>query len=191
MLSGAQAERLRGVEGMRASALSDVFDAVPIGPLDSDQHMPTSSSPTQLWSPFDSSSAADPSLQHLHLHQTDSAERTPNKLDLTPHEAAARQGMLADSFFPALKNDAHGADMDTPEQMQKNDPLATQIWKLYSKARTQLPNAERMENLTWRMMAMSMRRAERDRNKGYERRHVQLLTSPPAVSDPNSRRFCC
>ena len=60
------------------------------------------------------------------------------------------------------------------EQMQKNDPLGTQIWKLYSRAKTQLPNAERMENLTWRMMAMNMRRAELDRNKGYECRHIPL-----------------
>ncbi|KAL9100056.1 MAG: hypothetical protein Q9187_009411, partial [Circinaria calcarea] len=46
--------------------------------------------------------------------------------------------------------------------MQKNDPLATQIWKLYSKTKTQLPNQERMENLTWRMMAMSLKRKERE-----------------------------
>ena len=44
--------------------------------------------------------------------------------------------------------------------MQKKDPLATQIWKLYSKTKTRLPNQERMENLTWRMMAMSLKRRE-------------------------------
>ncbi|KAK9475114.1 uncharacterized protein V1510DRAFT_400777 [Dipodascopsis tothii] len=43
----------------------------------------------------------------------------------------------------------------------KDDPMATQIWRLYSKARTALPNQERMENITWRMMAMSLRRRER------------------------------
>jgi GATA-binding protein len=80
-----------------------------------------------------------------------------SKLDFSP-DAAARKGMLRDSFFPTWRNDAASANLDSPEEMQKNDPLATQIWKLYSKAKTQLPNAERMENLTWRMMAMSMRK---------------------------------
>lgn len=50
------------------------------------------------------------------------------------------------------------------DEMQENDPLATQIWKLYLKARYQLPNAARMENLTWRMMTVTMKRAELNRN---------------------------
>jgi len=93
-------------------------------------------------------------------------------MDLSPSEDAARRGMLEDAMFPAFGNDASSPSVESPEQMQKNDPLGTQIWRLYSRAKTQLPNAERMENLTWRMMAMNMRRAELDRNKGYECRHV-------------------
>ncbi|KAK6511955.1 hypothetical protein TWF481_000855 [Arthrobotrys musiformis] len=45
--------------------------------------------------------------------------------------------------------------------MQKQDPLATQIWKLYSRTRSSLPNQERMENLTWRMMSMKLKREQR------------------------------
>lgn len=93
-------------------------------------------------------------------------------MDFSPAEDAARRGMLEDTIFPAFGNDAGSPSVESPEQMQKNDPLGTQIWKLYSRAKTQLPNAERMENLTWRMMAMNMRRAELDRNRGYECRHV-------------------
>ncbi|KAH8730531.1 area protein [Phaeosphaeriaceae sp. PMI808] len=100
-------------------------------------------------------------------------------MDLSPDEAAHR-GMLDEAIFPAFGNDAHSPSVDSPEQMQKNDPLGTQIWKLYSRAKTQLPNAERMENLTWRMMAMNMRRAELHRNKGYGRRHP-FLSSPCAT----------
>ncbi|SNX86194.1 related to transcription factor ScGATA-6 [Melanopsichium pennsylvanicum] len=48
-------------------------------------------------------------------------------------------------------------DLD-PDQMAKKDPLATQVWKMYAKQRTQLPNGARMENLTWRMMAMTLRK---------------------------------
>ncbi|OAG07130.1 area protein [Paraphaeosphaeria sporulosa] len=105
-------------------------------------------------------------------------------LPLSPRAAAARQGVLADPIFPALKNDAYSAHMESPEEMQRNDPLGTQIWKLYSKTRTQLPNAERMENLTWRMMAMSMRRAEHERNRGYECRHREQMRPAPMAAPP-------
>lgn len=102
---------------------------------------------------------------------------------------AARRGMLDDAIFPAFGNDAASPSADSPEQMQKNDPLGTQIWKLYSRAKTQLPNAERMENLTWRMMAMNMRRAELDRNKGYGCRHV--APAPGGRPRPSRLRALC
>ncbi|KAH7116810.1 hypothetical protein B0J11DRAFT_552776 [Dendryphion nanum] len=86
--------------------------------------------------------------------------------------------MLRDSIFPALRNDAGDPNIDSPDELRRNDPLGTQIWKLYSKAKTQLPNAERMENLTWRMMAMSMRRAELERNKGLT---MSNSLNPPAT----------
>jgi GATA-binding protein len=46
--------------------------------------------------------------------------------------------------------------------MQRKDPLGTQIWKLYTRTKSQLPHQERMENLTWRMMAMNLMRRERE-----------------------------
>jgi GATA-binding protein len=106
------------------------------------------------------------------------------RMDLSPPEDAARRDMLEDAMFPAFGNDAGSPGAESPEQMQKNDPLGTQIWKLYSRAKTQLPNAERMENLTWRMMAMNMRRAGLERNKGYACRHVRLLTAPCGSCPP-------
>ncbi len=68
--------------------------------------------------------------------------------------------MLQEPLFADWKDDV---DVDNPEEMQKRDPLATQVWKLYHRAKTQLPNAERMENLTWRMMSMNLRRKEMER----------------------------
>ena len=79
---------------------------------------------------------------------------------LSPQENMARNQLLHQSVFPDWQDDASGRETDSPEEMQKKDPLATQIWKLYSKTKTRLPNQERMENLTWRMMAMSLRRRE-------------------------------
>ncbi|OKL62271.1 Nitrogen regulatory protein areA [Talaromyces atroroseus] len=64
--------------------------------------------------------------------------------------------------------------------MQRKDPLATQIWKLYSRTKSQLPNQERMENLTWRMMAMSLKRQERERAE--HRLSVQQAPKKPAPS---------
>jgi|SRR5690242_11175664 len=93
--------------------------------------------------------------------------------------ALSPDGMLDEPIFPAFGNDANPTSPESPTELQKNDPLGTQIWKLYSRAKTQLPNAERMSNLTWRMMALNMRRAEEQRNRGYERRHVpKPLTAP-------------
>lgn len=70
----------------------------------------------------------------------------------------ARKDLLRESIFPTWKDDAAGEELDSPDEMQRRDPLATQIWRLYSKTKKQLPNQERMENLTWRMMAMSLRK---------------------------------
>ncbi|WVQ99297.1 hypothetical protein IAU59_006429 [Kwoniella sp. CBS 9459] len=50
----------------------------------------------------------------------------------------------------------------TPEEMARKDPLATQVWKAYAKARDVLPNGQRMENLTWRMMHLTLKKKEED-----------------------------
>ncbi|TFK25727.1 hypothetical protein FA15DRAFT_668249 [Coprinopsis marcescibilis] len=49
-----------------------------------------------------------------------------------------------------------------PEELAKEDPLATQVWKMYARTKANLPHAQRMENLTWRMMAMALKKKERD-----------------------------
>ncbi|MCJ1434387.1 hypothetical protein MMC27_003755 [Xylographa pallens] len=84
------------------------------------------------------------------------------KLDLSTEHTVARKELLHEAFFPNWKDAASSSDLDHPEEMQKKDPLATQIWKLYKQTKTQLPNQERMENLTWRMMAMNLKRKERE-----------------------------
>ena len=86
----------------------------------------------------------------------------PANLDISKENQNTRKDLLRESFFPNWKDDAASAGLADPDEMQKQDPLATQIWKLYSKTKTQLPNQERMENLTWRMMAMNLKRKERE-----------------------------
>ncbi|KAJ5887413.1 Nitrogen regulatory protein nrfA [Penicillium taxi] len=85
--------------------------------------------------------------------------------------------MLQDSIFPEWK---HGERGESPEDLQRKDPLAAQIWRLYARTKSQLPNQERMENLTWRMMAMSLKRKEREQREQDKRTrsHTNNTTGP-------------
>lgn len=85
-----------------------------------------------------------------------------DKLDISPENKQTRKNVLREAFFHDWRDDASNSDLNNPDEMQKKDPLGTQIWKLYSKTKIQLPNQERMENLTWRMMAMNLKRKERE-----------------------------
>ncbi|KAF8428354.1 hypothetical protein EV426DRAFT_571672 [Tirmania nivea] len=81
----------------------------------------------------------------------------------------ARKGLLNSSLDPHPWTKSLVQEED-PETLQKKDPLATQIWRLYSKQKQSLPNAERMENLTWRMMAMALKREHNARTNAASRR---------------------
>ncbi|KAI9266633.1 hypothetical protein BDA99DRAFT_27755 [Phascolomyces articulosus] len=116
------------------------------------------------------------------LHLQDLERHTPSEKDLknaalspsTPSGVAA--SLLEDSLFPPRKpktsstmtdddithtnhhtqQQKDGSDEENVDGQSKQDPLATQVWRLYTKAKDTLPNASRMENLTWRMMAMTL-----------------------------------
>ncbi|KAI7825364.1 hypothetical protein BC939DRAFT_128947 [Gamsiella multidivaricata] len=45
---------------------------------------------------------------------------------------------------------------DVIAKSKKDVPLAAQAWRLYSLAKDSLPNAQRLENLTWRLMSMTL-----------------------------------
>lgn len=105
-----------------------------------------------------------------------------NKLDLktstltSPPSVAAT--LLSDSLFPPRKpktnikqnhngsstntalNDSDSDNDDDDNATSKKDPLATSVWRLYTKAKDTLPNGSRLENLTWRMMAMTLKKKE-------------------------------
>ncbi|CAJ2503443.1 Uu.00g108370.m01.CDS01 [Anthostomella pinea] len=78
-------------------------------------------------------------------------------LDLAKHDNVARFDLLQASAHPSLEGVLSGTN-ESIEQMQQSDPLATQIWKFFSKTKQSLPCQERMENLTWRMMHTNMRK---------------------------------
>lgn len=81
--------------------------------------------------------------------------------DLNRTYSAAKEGLLDSSLFPSLLDTGMEPEQSL-EQMQQEDPLATQIWKFFSKTKQQLPHQDRMENLTWRMMAVTMRRKKQE-----------------------------
>ncbi|KAJ3570962.1 hypothetical protein NP233_g4061 [Leucocoprinus birnbaumii] len=58
---------------------------------------------------------------------------------------------------PTLQSQPLDDDAD-PGQLAKEDPLATQVWKMYARQKATLPHAHRMENLTWRMMALALKK---------------------------------
>lgn len=138
------------------------FDVVSIGE-DSYSLLPSTDGPSPHYPPH---SASNPLQLPLQTSLTSSSPRNNSKLELSPRDGAVRNGVLQEAYFPTWADDTAGG-LDSPEELQKKDPLGAQIWKLYSKAKSQLPNAERMENLTWRIMSMNLRKLELERSKGF------------------------
>jgi GATA-binding protein len=122
---------------------------------------------------YDSTSASGSSSAIASLTSQSTLDTLSTRLDLSPTDPDARKSLLKESFFDQWKDDAGGrTEAEDPEAMQKNDPLGTQIWKLYHKTKGQLPNSERLENLSWRMMSMNLRRKELERQE-HERQEQE------------------
>ncbi|KAK7757647.1 Sodium- and chloride-dependent GABA transporter 1 [Diatrype stigma] len=94
----------------------------------------------------DQDSPGDWRLQELNLDISKADGKSPKSYDL-----------LKTPLFPILQNDIAGTD-ESLEQMRENDPLATQVWTFFRKTKQNLPNRQRMENLTWRMMYANLRK---------------------------------
>lgn len=85
---------------------------------------------------------------------------------------------------------------DDPEKLAKEDPLATQVWKMYTKTKATLPHAQRMENLTWRMMALALKKKKEDEENRSTAHHKVKFAKPteaakeaanePQHSDPKA-----
>lgn len=79
------------------------------------------------------------------------------------------------SGSPDLQSvDLAAADAD-PEKLAKEDPLATQVWKMYARQKATLPHAQRMENLTWRMMALALKKKKEDEGREREKERAKEL----------------
>ncbi|KZS98412.1 hypothetical protein SISNIDRAFT_448632 [Sistotremastrum niveocremeum HHB9708] len=98
--------------------------------------------------------------------------------DLFNARHGSQMSEQASSAFPSPAGSGGSPDLTaagTPEgdleQMAKEDPLATQVWKMYARTKATLPHAQRMENLSWRMMALALRkkREEEEKEKGKQK----------------------
>ncbi|KAL1924195.1 uncharacterized protein VTP21DRAFT_7230 [Calcarisporiella thermophila] len=76
------------------------------------------------------------------------------------------------------------SDENSAFPQAKKDPLAAQIWRLYTKAKDSLPNGSRLENLTWRMMAMTLsKKRQQNEVKKKAREDSATPVSSPYASD--------
>ena len=73
-----------------------------------------------------------------------------------PRSAGGRQSGAANND-QALENEV--------EKMAARDPIAAQVWRMYARTKATLPHAQRMENLTWRMMTMALKRRNEEEGK--------------------------
>lgn len=81
--------------------------------------------------------------------------------------------LLSDTLFPEftrrepnhnqrrVTGDNDNSGSNSSEDEVKSDPLASKVWRLYTKAKDNLPNGARMENLTWRMMTMTLAKSRK------------------------------
>ncbi len=107
-------------------------------------------------------------------------------LDVDSLYRTAQDRLLRDEVFADLRKGSSresDATPSSPEEMQKQDPLATEIWRFFSKTKQLLPNQERMENLTWRMMHVKLKSVQPQRLQPYVLvSFCRLLSSFPSSS---------
>jgi hypothetical protein len=74
-------------------------------------------------------------------------------------DASPSAQLLKMSEIPQLRTNRHRGT--SPEELVEKDPLAAAMWRLYRSSATFLPESVRMENMTWRMMAMTLKRKDK------------------------------
>ncbi|GAA6000016.1 hypothetical protein JCM10207_006014 [Rhodosporidiobolus poonsookiae] len=88
-----------------------------------------------------------------------SAGTSSAKAARTPSANGASPLAVADEPSPAGSTiiDEEGAEL-----LSRKDPIAAQVWRMFHKAKNTQANGARMENLTWRLMSMTLRKRRED-----------------------------
>lgn len=102
-------------------------------------------------------------LHDFHLDFISAAPQTAMATD-----GGARDALLRSSTLDHFEGAAAASFTQTPDEMQRQDPIAMQVWRYFADTKRRLPNQDRMENLTWRMMHLTLRK----RRQAEEARYV-------------------
>ncbi|KAH6662091.1 hypothetical protein B0J14DRAFT_611074 [Halenospora varia] len=78
-------------------------------------------------------------MSKLRNNATGAGANTQDKVDLSAVDSVPWTELLYDSFFPAWKGNTSGEELVSPDEMQRKDRLAMQVWRLYSKTKRRLP----------------------------------------------------
>jgi hypothetical protein len=94
----------------------------------------------------------------------------------------------ADFLSPPPANEEvvneESSEEDEASKQAKEDPLAAQVWRLYTKAKDSLPNGKRLENLTWRMMAMTLHKKNKEKEDKEREGYAMDLERPVPAGQP-------
>lgn len=101
------------------------------------------------------------------------------RFDLSNTFSAAQSRLSKVKDLPEFCDGLAGMS-PSPDELAKEDPLAIQVWRLYAKTKQTLPNQERMENLTWRMMHANLRKQSQTGDDDEANRYACL-----------TGRLCC
>jgi GATA-binding protein len=96
------------------------------------------------------------------LAASDKARRQAEAASEAPRLQQRQRGTpspAADSSSPAGSTIL---DEETAEALSRKDPIAAQVWRMFHKAKNTMPNGARMENLTWRLMSMTLKKRKED-----------------------------
>ncbi|KAH7628741.1 hypothetical protein B0T09DRAFT_267364 [Sordaria sp. MPI-SDFR-AT-0083] len=125
-------------------------------------------------------SSSNNSMNNMNNTSRNIGHATSDHRNQSASSGGAAYDLLRSSAFPPFQDGLAGMTQ-SPDEMQKQDPLATQVWKYFAKTKLALPNQERMENLTWRMMAKPLqayrRQMETDRAPRFSETAPQKSTS--------------
>jgi GATA-binding protein, other eukaryote len=114
-----------------------------------------------------------------------SFEPAPVFTDIFADDIFNGQGLLVPQSPGSPDFTARPANTADPLDLQREDPLATQVWRMYARTKANLPHAQRMENLSWRMMALALKKKREDQDNQLE----QQVEPQPDPEDQRGRRI--
>ncbi|GAA5981663.1 hypothetical protein JCM11641_004208 [Rhodosporidiobolus odoratus] len=98
------------------------------------------------------------------IASTGSNATTPASAAAASSTAGGAKGPTGSSPGGSAASPAGSAviDEEGAELLSHKDPIAAQVWRMFHKAKNTMPNGARMENLTWRLMSMTLRKRRED-----------------------------